>query len=61
MIELSYGAALYAGAALMLVGVLLGQRAEARLWRERGDHEYMNTMESGGKLYLVRPDWEDPR
>ena len=28
-----------------VIGAWIGQKAEARLWREYGDHEYMNTKE----------------
>lgn len=41
---------------LCLAGVLLGQWLEARRWRAKGDHEYMNRMESGGRLYQVKHD-----
>lgn len=36
------------------VGLLVGKWAEVRRWREKGDHDYMNCMESGGALYQVR-------
>jgi len=35
-------------------GLWLGSYLQARLWRGKGDHEYMNRMESGGNLYIVR-------
>ena len=38
------------------IGGWFGLWSEARKWREKGDHEYMNTKESGGQLYLVRKD-----
>jgi hypothetical protein len=49
----------YAALISLTVGVLLGVWMEARRWREKGDHEYMNTKESGGHLYQVKR--EDPR
>jgi len=36
------------------LGLALGRRAEAGIWRHKGDHKYMNTNESGGKLYIVK-------
>lgn len=37
-----------------LIGMIFGVLAEAARWRRRGDHEYMNRIESGGKLYIVK-------
>ncbi len=45
-------------AILFLFGYVLGQQMEARHWRGKGDHSYMNRMESGGKLYRVYSDQE---
>ncbi len=45
-----YLAILYA----FLLGAVLGRWAEARLWRGKGDHDYMNRMASGGALYIVK-------
>jgi hypothetical protein len=46
------------GALIVLIpffaGSLFGRMVEARQWREKGDHEYMNTKESGGWLYTVK-------
>lgn len=36
------------------LGFLLGIWAEARQWREKGNHEYMNTKESTGRFYTVK-------
>ena len=35
-------------------GLLLGGWTQAAQWRRKGDHEYMNRMSSGGKLYQVK-------
>ena len=35
-------------------GLWLGSWLQARLWRGKGDHEYMNRMASGGALYTVK-------
>ncbi len=44
--------------ALVVVGLglgsWLGRWGEARRWREKGDHEYMNRMASGRHLYQVK-------
>ncbi len=36
------------------IGMYLGMWMRDFKWREKGDHEYMNTMESGGRLYKVK-------
>jgi hypothetical protein len=36
------------------LGCWVGQSGEARIWREKGDHEHMNRKESGGRLYQVK-------
>jgi hypothetical protein len=36
------------------LGLALGAYLEARIWRGKGDHDYMNTKESGGSLYTVK-------
>jgi hypothetical protein len=36
------------------VGISIGVRLESRGWRQRGDHPFMNRMESGGRLYQVK-------
>ena len=36
------------------IGLWLGAWAADRKWRRRGNHEYMNRMESGGHLYQVK-------
>jgi len=36
------------------LGLALGAYLEARIWRGKGDHEYMNRKESGGRLYVVK-------
>ena len=36
------------------LGGKLGMWAEGRRWREKGDHDYMNRMASGGHLYQVK-------
>ncbi len=35
-------------------GARFGMWVEDRRWREKGDHDYMNRMESGGRLYHVK-------
>ena len=70
-IELAHGLVVLStvAAIIFLAGILIGERAEARRWREYGDREsearrwrepgdreYMDTIESAGKLYLVRLD-----
>ncbi len=37
-----------------VIGGWLGMYLRDRVWRAKGNHEYMNTMESDGKLYLVK-------
>lgn len=37
-----------------VVGLYVGVVLEARRWREKGDHEYMNRCESAGRLYFVK-------
>jgi hypothetical protein len=37
-----------------IIGLGVGARLEASIWRDKGDHEYMNRMESNGNLYQVR-------
>ena len=44
----------YAGLIGLTVGVVLGAWMEARRWREKGDHAYMNSMASGRHLYQVK-------
>jgi hypothetical protein len=46
--------------ALFLVGMVIGRLLEARRWREKGNHDYMNTIESSGRLYHVRAVRDDP-
>lgn len=36
------------------IGIVIGRWAEAEQWRHKGDHEYMNRKESGGRLYTVQ-------
>lgn len=36
------------------IGLAVGGALEARLWRLKGDHDYMNTMESRGRIYKVK-------
>ena len=48
--ELCWGVILLAFA----LGGKFGMWMEARRWREKGDHDYMNRMESGGHLYQVK-------
>lgn len=38
----------------LTVGLLIGKLGADRIWRGKGDHEYMNTMASGGNLYQVK-------
>lgn len=40
--------------AAFTAGLALGSWLQARLWRGKGDHEYMNRMASGGALYTVK-------
>jgi len=40
--------------AAFVAGLWLGSWLQARLWRSKGDHEYMNRMASGGALYTVK-------
>lgn len=37
-----------------ILGTACGRSIEAKKWREKGDHEYMNTKESWGRLYTVK-------
>ena len=37
-------------------GAVFGMWARDSRWREKGEHEYMNRMASGGRLYIVRRD-----
>lgn len=39
-----------------LTGMVFGKLAADRIWRRKGDHEYMNRMESGGRLYIVKQE-----
>lgn len=43
-----------------LVGLIIGKQGEAARWREKGDHEYMNRMESWGRLYYVKNEESKP-
>ena len=47
---------LVVGLLMFVFGIagLLGRWAEARQWRRKGDHDYRNRMESGGRLYQVK-------
>jgi hypothetical protein len=38
----------------LLIGLLAGMKGRDRIWRGKGDHEYMNRMASGGHLYTVK-------
>ncbi len=38
----------------LTLGCKLGMWAEAVRWREKGGHDYMNRMESAGRLYHVK-------
>ena len=38
----------------LIMGICYGTWGEARRWRTKGDHDYMNRMESGGHLYQVK-------
>ena len=42
------------------IGFMLGQWGQARQWREVGNHKYMNRKESGGKLYQVKLEKNNP-
>lgn len=44
----------YAALVGLTAGVVIGAWMEARRWREKGDHDYMNTKESAGRLYTVQ-------
>ena len=37
-------------------GLWAGSYLEAIQWRRKGDHDYMNRKESGGKLYNVKAE-----
>ncbi len=37
-----------------VLGMWFGGWLTDRLWRSKGDNEYMNTIASGGKLYDVK-------
>ncbi len=37
-----------------ILGLMIGRIAEARRWRSKGNHLYLNRMASGGRLYEVR-------
>ncbi len=39
-----------------ILGTGCGRTIEAKKWREKGDHQYMNTKESWGRLYTVKYD-----
>lgn len=56
MMELTpfFGLIATIGAAVFVAGFFSGSWGEARQWRAKGNHEYMNTKESGGSLYTVR-------
>lgn len=41
----------YAAIVGLGIGFILGSWGQARRWREVGNHEYINRMESGGYLY----------
>lgn len=41
-------------AGALAVGLALGVWLEARLWREKGDHSFMNVHASGGHRYTVK-------
>ncbi len=45
-------------AAGFILGMMVGQYSEAAKWRLKGNHEYMNRMESGGRLYQVKRETE---
>jgi hypothetical protein len=40
----------------LAIGLLAGMKGRDRIWRGKGDHKYMNRMESGGSLYTVKRD-----
>ncbi len=45
-----------------VMGGMLGMHLRDRVWKAKGDHQYMNTMECGGKLYLVKKiPFENPQ
>ena len=39
---------------VFFAGAAYGAFQQNRCWRRKGDHEYMNRMESGGRLYQVK-------
>jgi hypothetical protein len=41
-----------------MLGLWLGQKAEARIWRLKGDLPTRTAMYSGGKFYYVIPATE---
>jgi hypothetical protein len=52
---------LFLGVAIgCLVGLIIGKQSEAALWRGKGDHPYMNRMESWGRLYFVKNEDDLP-
>jgi len=36
------------------LGMAVAMWGRDAMWREKGDHPYMNRMESGGQLYQVK-------
>jgi len=41
-------------ALIFMLGMFCGSAIRDSRWRSKGDHDYMNRMESGGKLYQIR-------
>lgn len=52
MIELKWAAVIALWG--FVLGGLIGTWGRDRIWRQKGDHPYMNRMASGGRLYQVK-------
>ena len=59
MVDPSIAGGGFGGWVGLAMGLALGVLLANRKWREKGDHEYMNTMASGRHLYTVKRQGED--
>lgn len=55
--QIAWIVAVYALVGGLWAGALLADRK----WREKGDHDYMNRMASGGHLYQVKRELPQTR
>lgn len=46
------------GGIIFVAGMYIGIWGRDRIWRSKGDHEYMNTIASGKHLYYVKRETE---